>query len=132
MELNSFGYGYSGTLHLPFEEAIERTRQALAHHGFGVQAEISISQALKLKLGVDVPREVILGVCNPALALRAMQSEPHITVLLPCNVTVKDNGDHSEIAAADPRKLIQIASDPNLKDVAFEADKRLREALAEL
>lgn len=132
MEMKSFGFGYSGTVDLPFDQAMEQTREALARHGFGVQAEIPISQALKTKLGVDVPREVILGVCNPALAHKAIQAEPYMTVLLPCNVTVKEVQGKTQIAAADPRKLVAMAPHPDLKQVALEADRRLREALAEL
>jgi uncharacterized protein (DUF302 family) len=132
MEVKSFGFGYSGTVNMPFDQAIERTRETLARHGFGVQAEIQISQALKTKLGVDVPREVILGVCNPALAHAAIQAEPYMTVLLPCNVTVKDLQGKTQIAVADPRKLVEMAPNPRLKEMALEADRRLREALAEL
>jgi uncharacterized protein (DUF302 family) len=132
MELKSFGFGYEGTVDLPFEEAMQRTKDALARHGFGVQAEIAISEVLRAKLGVELPREVILGVCNPSLAHQAIRVEPHITVLLPCNVTVKALQNKTQIAAADPRTLLELTSDSKLRSVAVEADKRLREALAEL
>ncbi len=132
MELKSFGFGYSGELALDFDQALERTKEVLARHGFGVQAEIQISNALKSKLGVDIPREVILGVCNPSLAHRAIQIEPEITVLLPCNVTVKEAGKKTRIAAADAQSLVGLTNNPRLRDIALEAEKKLMEAMAEL
>ncbi|MHB8302959.1 MAG: DUF302 domain-containing protein [Acidobacteriaceae bacterium] len=132
MELKSFGFGYSGELTLRFDQALERAKEVLARHGFGVQAEIQISNALKTKLGVDVPREVILGVCNPGLAYRAIQVEPEITVLLPCNVTVRETANGTHIAAADAQKLVDMANDPDLRGIALQAEKHLMEALVEL
>lgn len=132
MELKSFGFGYSGELALRFDQALERTKEVLARHGFGVQAEIQISNALKTKLGVDIPREVILGVCNPEIAYRAIQVEPKITVLLPCNVTVRETANGTQIAAADAQKLVNMANNPSLRDIASQAEKQLMEALDEL
>lgn len=133
MELKSFGFGHSGELDMNFEQALEHTKEVLARHGFGVQAEIQISNALKTKLGVDIPKEVILGVCNPTLAYKAIRIEPRITVLLPCNVTLKEGADgKTHIAAADARKLVGMAKHPDLKDVASQAEKQFMEALMEL
>ena len=109
MELKSFGFGHSGELDMNFEQALEHTKEVLARHGFGVQAEIQISDALKTKLDVDIPREVILGVCNPTLAYKAIQIEPQITVLLPCNVTLREGANgKTHIAAADAKKLVDM------------------------
>lgn len=132
MELRSFGFGSSGELALDFEQALERIKEVLARHGFGVQAEIPISNALKSKLGVDIPREVILGVCNPSLAHRAIQIEPEITVLLPCNVTVREAGKKTRIAAGDAQSLVGLTNNPRLRDIAVEAEKQLMAAMAEL
>lgn len=133
MELKSFGFGHSGELDMDFEQALERTKEVLALHGFGVQAEIQISDTLKTKLGVDLPREIILGVCNPTLAYKAIQVEPRITVLLPCNVTLKEGANgKTHIAAADARKLVDMANHPDLKVIAAQAEKQLIEALVEL
>jgi uncharacterized protein (DUF302 family) len=132
MELKSFGFGSSGELALHFDEALERTKEVLARHGFGVQAEIQISNALKSKLGVDIPREVILGVCNPSLAYRAIQIEPEITVLLPCNVTVREAGKKTRIAAGDAQSLVGLTNNPRLKNIALDAEKQLMAAMAEL
>ncbi len=132
MELKSFGFGFSGELALDFDQALQRAKEVLARHGFGVQAEIPISNALKSKLGVDIPREVILGVCNPSLAHRAIQIEPEITVLLPCNVTVREAGKKTRIAAGDAQSLVSLTNNPRLKEIALEAEKQLMAALAEL
>jgi uncharacterized protein (DUF302 family) len=130
MELKSFGFGHSGELDMNFEQALEHTKEVLARHGFGVQAEIQISDALKTKLGVDIPKEVILGVCNPTLAYKAIRIEPRITVLLPCNVTLKEGADgKTHIAAANSQKLVEMANHPGLEEIASQAEKQLIEAL---
>ncbi len=132
MKIDSGGYGYSGELAMPFDEAMARTTAVLAKYGFGVQSEIKISEALKAKLGVDLPREVILGVCNPKLAHEAIQVEPDITLLLPCNITLKESGSGTRVAAANPGQLVGMAGNPELKSVASEADEQIRAALQEL
>ncbi len=132
MELKSFGYGYEGELALGFDEAVARTKEALARHGFGVQAEIAISQALKTKLQVDVPREVILGVCNPALAYRAIQADSHVTVLLPCNIAIRESGAGVHVATANAGMLVDLTGNPGLAPVAAEAENLLKAALGEL
>lgn len=132
MHFEPKGYAYSGELTLPFEEALEHTKQVLAKHGFGVQSEIHISEVLKAKLKVELPREVILGVCNPALAHRAIQIEPAITLLLPCNVTVKETGSGTRIEAVSPQQLVGMARNPHLADIAAEADQQIRASLTEL
>lgn len=132
MELKSFTFGKTGRLAMGFDQALQHTKEILSKHGFGVQAEIDISAALKNKLGVDVPRETILGVCNPGLAYKAIQAEPAITTLLPCNVTVKESANETQIATADPRQLIGITGKSELTEIATEADRRLTEALRQL
>lgn len=132
MEIRQFHYGYEGDLPLEFDEALQRTREALARQGFGVQAEIPLSEALKAKVQADVPRELILGVCNPVLALQAMQVEPHVTVLLPCTVTVKQIPSGCRIAVANPGMLVKITENEGLWAVAKEAEQRLVAAMSEL
>jgi uncharacterized protein (DUF302 family) len=132
METTRFGYGYAGDVRQGFEEALKHAKSVLARHGFGVQAEINISDALKAKLGVNVPRQVILGVCNPALAYRAIQEDAHITVLLPCNVTVAEGAAGTHLEATSPRLLVEATHNPSLSGVASEAEELLLQALAEL
>ena len=132
MHFKQKGYAYSGELTLPFEEALEHAKQMLAKHGFGTQSEIYISEVLKAKLGVALPREVILGVCNPTLAHRAIQIEPAITLLLPCNVTVKEAGLCTRIEAVSPKQLVGMAGNPRLTEIASEADEKMKTILTEL
>lgn len=132
MQVEPFGFGYQGTVQLNFDRALARTKDALAAEGFGVQAEIDISQALKTKLGVQIPREIILGVCNPGLAHRAIQQLPEITVLLPCNVTVREQGEATHIAAVNAEMLVNVTNNPALREIAAEAQSRLMSALRRL
>lgn len=132
MEITRFEFGYAGETRLQFEQALKRTAEALAQHGFGVQAEINISGALKTKLGVDLPKEIILGVCNPGLAYRAIQEDPNVTVLLPCNITLRETASGTRIAAASAQMLVEVTKNPRLAGVAAEAEKILLQVLAEL
>ena len=132
MELRPSRYGLSGELSSNFDHGLQRTKEVLTRHGFGVQAEIAISEALKSKLGVTVPREVILGVCNPSLAHRAIQAEPEITLLLPCNVIIREIVGGVHIAVADPEMLVTLTGNTKLTAVASEAKRTLAAALHEL
>jgi len=129
MQLTANKYGYSRVVRWSFDEALERTKKALQQQGFGVQAEIDISTAMHEKLGVNVPRQVILGACNPQLAYKALQAEPEISLLLPCNVTVRQNGSDVEVSVIDAEKLMEFVGNPELKPVAVEAKRRLQEVL---
>jgi uncharacterized protein (DUF302 family) len=123
-------YGLTVRLREPVEQAIERTRSALAEQGFGVLTEIDVAATLKTKLGVDVPAQVILGACNPALAHRALGVEPDLGLLLPCNVVVRAGDDGGTlVSAVDPGVLVDVAQQPELQPVAAEARDRLAQAL---
>lgn len=126
-------YALSTTLEASYEMVLDQTRAALAEQGFGVLTEIDVAATLKTKLGVDVPPQVILGACRPSLAHQALQAEPSVGVLLPCNVVVRSlGGQQTVVEALDPEVMTSIANNPALRGVAEEARKRLGAALAAL
>ena len=131
MEATSLDYGMSLTTRLPYEQAVERTRAALAAEGFGVLSEIDVRAVLKKKLDVDFRPYVILGACNPPLAYRAFSTEPNIGLLLPCNVVVYQGDDSasSVVAAIDPEVSLSRVGNPELAPVAAEVKSRLRRVL---
>ncbi|WP_346925132.1 DUF302 domain-containing protein [uncultured Arthrobacter sp.] len=126
------------TVALPWDEALQSTRNALAEQGFGILTEINVRTTFEAKLGMDaadaVGNYVILGACNPTLASRALAAEPGIGVLLPCNVVVRRGQDASEttIEAIDPQTMVQLSDSSAVRDVANDADARLQAALANL
>ncbi len=110
-----------------FASALTRAEDALKKEGFGVLTRIDVRATMKEKLGEDVPAQVILGACNPALAHRALQAEPHIGLMLPCNVTVRALAPGSvEIAAVDPVASMQAIDNPALAGVAQAVRGKLR------
>lgn len=126
-------YGITTTVALPFDETVTAIRAALATQGFGVLTEIDMAATLKAKLDVDMPPQVILGACNPPFALRALQAEESIGLLLPCNVTVRDAGDGTSVVEAlDPKVMVGVTGNEALRAVADEAADRLGAALAEV
>lgn len=131
-------YTLSTTIDLPWDEAVERTRDALAAQGFGILTEINVRATFEAKLGAEaadaVGNYVILGACNPALASRALAAEPEIGALLPCNVVVRrgQNAGVTTIEAIDPQTMVQLSAAPAVKEVADDAGTRLRNTLAAL
>ncbi len=103
-------YALSLTLALPFDEALAKTRAALAAEGFGIPAEIDTQAVFKNKLGLDTERRLILGACLPQVAYEALQAEPEIALLLPCNVVVREVAGGSEVSAIKPTVLFTLTS----------------------
>jgi uncharacterized protein (DUF302 family) len=133
MSQNATTYGFGTTLEVPYAEAIERTKAALKAEGFGVLTEIDIRKTLKEKIDADVDDYVILGACNPQLAHRALQAEPEIGLLLPCNVIVYAEGEsRSRVAVMDPAAALGIVENPAVQPIAAEARERLERAVASL
>jgi uncharacterized protein (DUF302 family) len=125
-------YALSTTVKTPYDETVEAVREALGEQGFGVLTEIDIKATLKKKLDVDVPAQVILGACRPPLAHAALQAEPSIGLLLPCNVVVRETEDGTVVEAVDPQTMVAMTDNGDLQPVADEAKERLEKALASL
>lgn len=131
-------YTITTTVALPWNEALDRTRDALSAQGFGILTEINVRTTFEAKLGAEaadaVGDYVILGACNPALASRALAAEPEMGALLPCNVVVRRNkdADVTTVEAIDPQTMVQLSGAPSVKEIADDAGTRLRAALAGL
>jgi uncharacterized protein (DUF302 family) len=114
-------------VHLPMAEAEAAVRAALADNGFGVLTEIDIAATLRAKLGVERPPLKILGACNPAIANQALELDPSVALLLPCNVVLEPAPEGgTRVRAVDPRDLM---SDPDFAEIAGDAAARLAAAL---
>ena len=131
MEASTIQYGMSTTVDLPYERAVERTREALGQEGFGVLSEIDVRATLKQKLDEDFRPYVILGACNPPLAHQALTAERNIGLLLPCNVVVyaADEEGRSIVAAVDPEVSLARVANEQLAPLAAEVKTRLRRVL---
>jgi uncharacterized protein (DUF302 family) len=127
-------YGLRVAMSVPYGEAIKRATDALKSQGFGVLTTIDVQQTLKAKLDRDFRKYVILGACNPPLADRALHAELEVGLLLPCNVIVYETAPSSSIVAAMAplAALGMVGDNPELAEIAHEADQRLRAALSQL
>jgi uncharacterized protein (DUF302 family) len=109
-------YYFAKTLHCSFDEAVQRTTEALKQAGFGIITEIDVKETLKKELDVNFRNYRILGACNPAMAREALEIEDKIGTMLPCNVIVQDIGRGDiEVAAIDPVASMAAVDNPTLK-----------------
>jgi uncharacterized protein (DUF302 family) len=118
-------YTLSAETALPFDEVVARVRDELKAEGFGVLCEIDVQATLRAKLGVEREPYLILGACNPPLAHRALEAEPELGVLLPCNVIVYVEADETHLAAIDPERMLSIVENEALAPTAAEVRRRL-------
>jgi uncharacterized protein (DUF302 family) len=123
-------YTLSEKTTLPFEEAVQRVREELTTEGFGVLCEIDVQATLKEKLGVDGEPYTILGACNPPLAHQALEAEPDLGVLLPCNVVVYRRDGDTHISAIDAERMLSIVDNEQLAPIAADVKRRLGDVVA--
>jgi uncharacterized protein (DUF302 family) len=131
--MSTISYGYATTLeNVNFTDAVAKVTDALKAEGFGILAEIDVAGTLKKKLDVDVRPYTILGACNPVLAHKAMQAEPHIGLLLPCNVLVQGAENGTTVSIMDPAAMMAVTNNPKLAEVGADAEARRKRVIAAL
>lgn len=123
-------YAFGKATKLEFDQAIRRVTEELAKEGFGVLTDIDVSATLKKKLGVDTPAYRILGACNPQFAHRALEAEPQIGALLPCNVVVRKSGNDTIVEMMDPLAVMQLVGKPEVAKLGGQVRERLERVLA--
>jgi uncharacterized protein (DUF302 family) len=127
---DSMSYYFNKTVDMSFDEAISKVTEELKKEGFGILTEIDVTATLKKKLNVDFHKYRILGACNPPFAYRALQAEPKIGTMLPCNVIVQelDSGE-IEVAAVDPLSSMQAIKNKALQPIAEEIQAKLKKVI---
>lgn len=125
-------YAMSVTFDRPFDEVVSEVRVALAGQGFGVVSEIDMQATLRGKLGVEIDRQLIFGACNPAYAYRALQAEPSIGLLLPCNVVIRITESGTVVEMINPQTLVQVTENPDMQQIATEVTEGLESAMETL
>jgi len=119
-------YGFSVQIPGDFQEAVSRVTEALKAQGFGIISDIDVQSTMKEKLGVDGQPYRILGACNPSLAHRALQAEPDIGLLLPCNVVVRQAQDGRIIVSfMDPEAVLSLVNRNEIDELGNEVRQRL-------
>ena len=122
-------YFHARTVDADFDAVLERTRAALQKHGFGVLTEIDVQATLKAKIGEDFRPYRILGACNPRMAHEALMMEPHVGVMLPCNVVVQQTADGVEVFAVEPAASMSAIDNAGLLAHARTVGEHLQAAV---
>ena len=130
--MESVEYGVGRYLDERYESALPRVVEALKAEGFGIITEIDVKKTMQEKLGVDVPQHVILGACNPKLAHAALQVEPDLGVLLPCNVVVYATDKGTRVTAVNAGAMLGMVGNEALGPIAEQVQERLDRVLESL
>jgi uncharacterized protein (DUF302 family) len=124
-------YAFGKKVNMGFDQAVAAVTQALAKEGFGVLTEIDVQATLKKKLGIERPPYLILGACNPQFAAQALEVEPQIGALLPCNVVVRqDAAGATLVEFMDPDAVLQLVQRPEVGKIAAEVRTRLERVMS--
>lgn len=126
------GYALTRTTAKTFDDAVAQVREALSEEGFGVLSEIDVQATLREKLGVETGRHLILGACNPPLAHQALEAEPDLGVLLPCNVVVSERDGTTHVSAVDAERMLALVENEQVAPIAADVRARLERVLAGL
>lgn len=122
-------YAFGKQVNMGFDQAVAAVTQALAKEGFGVLTEIDVAATLKKKLDIDRPPYRILGACNPQFAARALEAEPQIGALLPCNVVVRVEHGWTLVEFMDPDAVLKLVERPEIGAIAAEVRQRLQRVM---
>ncbi|BAN68625.1 DUF302 domain-containing protein [endosymbiont of unidentified scaly snail isolate Monju] len=126
-------YEFNLTLDLPFEQALEKVREALMSEHLGIVSEVDVQAIFKAKMDKDIPPYRILGACNPKLADRVLSVEPNAGTLLPCNLVLRDAGDDKTVVSfMDPVAVLGLSESAEVRAVAEEARDKLQRVVAGL
>jgi uncharacterized protein (DUF302 family) len=125
-------YTFGVTVHGEFDDVVARVTDQLGKQGFGVLSDIDVQATLKAKLDVDRSAYRILGACNPPYANQALQADPEIGALLPCNVIVRQDDDGVRVACMDPAAVLSLVDAPAVAELAAEVRKRLEHVVGAL
>ena len=125
-------YGHVRAVALSFDEALTRMEAALKAEGFGCLCQIDIQAKLREKLGVEFPRYIILGACNPPLAHQALSQEINLGLLLPCNAIVYEKDGQVWAGAVDAARMLSVVGNPEMNPMAEDVNRKLRRAVDSL
>jgi uncharacterized protein (DUF302 family) len=123
------GYTLTTTTAIPFPEAVGRVRAQLKEEGFGVLCEIDVQATLREKLGAEMEPYLILGACNPPFAHQALDTEPELGTLLPCNVVIYERDGKTHISAIDAERMLSIVDNDQLAPIAAQVRDKLARVL---
>jgi len=131
---STLSYGFGVTLPVGYEAAVRLARTALGREGFGIVSEVDLARTLREKLGAEIAPYLLLGVCNPALARQALDTDPDIGLLLPCTVAVRGAPEHgaTHLLALDPVAALGLTGNANLAPLAQNVRARLERAIAQV
>ncbi len=121
-------YGFTKELDIPYETVIEMVRDALKKEGFEVLTEIDVTQKMKVNLGIDMKKYLILGACNPRYTYKAILAEENIGLMLPCNVIVYEKGRKMVLSFTRPTVAMQMVDNVELYKIAETAEDQLEKA----